>query len=181
MRHVFAIFGPTGSGKDTFADALELDLLAYDSSWEVSRVSSIDIVKRLFTAVSSRLEIPDRPLDVAGRQGLADVKKVLDRCFDWTVKLAIVKTPFNGVLLYQVREVENIKRLRLACAESNIGFTAVLLHRRGKDGLDGADTDIYSQDDAQIADLIVVNDLLEEMSTWAARARSRILQTGGNL
>lgn len=164
--HVVTIFGPARSGKDTLASAITEALPRTISS---ERLSSIDVVKRLFADVRLELGLPmPDELTQEERQGLADVKAALDRTFDWTVAYALraaVTSPH--VILYQVREVRNVARLKLSCENEGIGFTAVYVWRPDGDQVFGATTDVYRPEDLFVADVVVTNRSLSEVPSWA--------------
>lgn len=187
--HIVTVFGPTRSGKDTFISGLDnyLNIKYRSADCNVIVLSSIDVVKQFFDDIREKLGIENEEnnLNQQMRQGLADIKAVLDNCFNWTVDYAISYTkhrmdvikPSNLVLIYQVREVENISKLREKCISENIGYTSVFLYRRWKLGEyqpEGATTDQYKLDDLKYADVIVINKELSDLFTASERTAEKI-------
>jgi molybdopterin-guanine dinucleotide biosynthesis protein len=127
---IVTITGYPRTGKDTLANAIAKKLT--DEGKHVVTLSSIDTPKHFMRVAANVLELPDDkaelifPLNSAGeyeptdamRNGLASIKAVLDDIFDWTVELAFrtVERTKPDVLIYQVRELENVNKLTKATA-----------------------------------------------------------------
>lgn len=176
-NHLVTVFGPTGSGKDTFIRELQLHLTAADIAND--HVSSIDPIRAFYRVTLRKLDDQhvDEPLTSAkDRQALADIKKALDTSLDWTVRYALQQLSRwnNTVVCYQVREITNIVRLQLHCKLHQISFTAVYVHRPGIEQAPGATTDVYRWEDVKCADLVVVNTTIESLHDYAGLLVSRI-------
>lgn len=178
-QHLVVIFGPSRSGKDTFINHLYDEFENRNKSIRI--LSSIDIVKNFFTLIKDELNLPDtgEVLSASDRQALADTKAVLDRQFNWTVDYAmtILGKSRADVLIYQVREVDNINKLRAKCKLHEIDFTGIFIYRPGVIQ-EGAKTDIYDANTILLSDvdIIIPNKELVNLPTWAAIVARLILK-----
>lgn len=186
---IVVVFGPTRAGKDTLLQKLMERLANAPPLPRVLQVSSIDVVKGFFDQVRTELGAA-RPAELTARtrQALSDVKKVLDGEFNWTARYAIRRIEeleqnrLGGpaILLYQVRELDNIRKLAGEC-RGRFGLTSIYIqrHRDARSAFaaaEGADSDRYKPDDPWDADLVVINGDITDLDIHVDAAARLILR-----
>lgn len=166
--HIVVFFGASRSGKDTFAVGIRKTLERRNV--HVITLSSIDRVKEFMEDCRRELRLPVQDnRSREARQAMADIKAALDKLYNWTVDLAIQTLMAEAsddktVILYQVREIDNVDSMRRKCMELKIGFTAVFVYRPARSLAEqtaDASSERYGPNDWQSADFVIMSKSLD--------------------
>lgn len=189
--HLIVIYGLSRSGKDTLIEAIQGEWnkgVRLPRAVPIVSISSITQVRNFLHEVEMVLGLKQVERTSAEyRQTLATIKGAIDKLFDYTVANAktcliqAITSDQPSVMVYQVRELDNIHKLAVMCEENKIEMTSIMVTRaETKDAAKdvAASSERYPASAYAYADIVVRNDgSIDQLRKWAQFIVEQVEQT----